>query len=577
MAKDSESQPPAALNETESAPASTEGKVSPLLVYEIETPLGLGRYAPFQYERSVQLTRVRLFWRRITVWLAGLMLAAWVLAATGLYFFVKYGRGFSEVHYSHMLLLPWKIDDYRRTKGEAWVKEGLTAAEAGEWRQAFQLLRGGLPAVPEAREARLMLSRIFIMAGRNDLARETLLEGLKYHLDELAYLRIVLGFLFDQQADAAVIEVTTGLAGRVDPNSPEGRMVATAKAFALFNRDEYAEAEAGFRSAGLTQTPEGRFVAARSAWEQGRREEALTRLRALHAQEETDEEIYRTLFFYLRESGQVQEARRLAFARQLQVPDRVEPRLDFITASLAAGEETEAAAAEEECLRIFANDTTALLRLADLAAKGGRAGTAWRVEARCRELGKEEAASALIAVQAELERRNYPEALRGIYRFSDEVLNERRAGGGKWSEVHRQSLAGLQAVAYYATGKAIEAEPLLVQMVAARVLNAPTLTLLASHLERVGPRTQVEQVLKAAVERDPLFQPALAALLRTVVVEDDLSPAGPWIERYTGMRKPSAELLDKLALALSSDRYVLMPERERLMGLLSVKKRVPGR
>lgn len=545
----------------------------PFLVYEIETPFGLGRFAPYQYERTVQQTRIRLFWGRIVAWCVGVFLVTWLLATSGLYFYVKYGRGFSEVRYEHMLLLPWRMEEYRRTKGEAWVKDGLKAAEAGDWRQAFDLLRGGLTSVPEAREARLMLARIYLMAGRTDQARETLLAGLAYHPDELDYLRTVLGFLFEQQADAAVIEITTELGGRLAADSPTGRMAATARAFALFNRDAYTEAQAAFRSAGLSQTPEARFVAARIAWEQGRREEALTRLRSLHAQVKSDEEIYRTLVYYLREAGQIGEARRVAFAHQLEVPDRVEPRLDFIGACLAAGDAEAAAVAEADVLRIFADDTSALLRLADGAAKQGRADTAWRVAARCRELGQEEAASTLIAVQAELERKDYTEALRRINLLAAQDSGARSAGSEKWSEIQRQSLAGLRAVAVYGTGQAMESEPVLVLVRASRGLSAATLTLLAGQLERVGPSQEVEQLLKIAVERDPLYQPALVALLRRVAAAGDLSAAGPWIERLVGMRKPPKDLLNQLVERLNSDYYVYFSERGRLLAELDSRRR----
>jgi len=114
----------------------------------IEPALGLGRWAPFNWERLPHSTGIRLFWGRIVLWVLVLVCVGWTLLATGLFVFVKYRRGFSDVQYSHMLFLPWKLDAYRRAKGEFLIKEGLAKAEAQEWRAAFDLLRPGLLAVP---------------------------------------------------------------------------------------------------------------------------------------------------------------------------------------------------------------------------------------------------------------------------------------------------------------------------------------------------------------------------------------------------------------------------------------------
>ena len=137
----------------------------------IESAFGLGRFAPFNWERMPHATGVRVFWGRCAVWLVVLVCIGWLSLAVGAYGFVKYRRGFTEVSFQHMLLLPWKLDDYRRAKGEFLIKQGLELAEKQEWRPAFDLLRTGLVAAPDHREARLMTARIYLMAGRPDMVR----------------------------------------------------------------------------------------------------------------------------------------------------------------------------------------------------------------------------------------------------------------------------------------------------------------------------------------------------------------------------------------------------------------------
>jgi hypothetical protein len=204
-----------------SAPDASKLSVDSLVV---EPALGLGRFAPFNWERYPHSTAIRLFWGRIAVWLVLLFCLGWLSLASGLFAFIKYRRGFTDVQFSHIVLLPWKLDAYRRSKGEFLIKDGLAKAEAQEWRAAFALLRQGLLAVPEHREARLLVARIYLMAGRPDVTRTTLLDGLPHHGDQVDYLREVLGYFFGLQADDTVVELITELRPRLDGQAPVARM-----------------------------------------------------------------------------------------------------------------------------------------------------------------------------------------------------------------------------------------------------------------------------------------------------------------------------------------------------------------
>ena len=535
---------------------------------EVSPGLGLGRWAPFQYERSADATAVRLFWGRIMVWLLVLGGIGWVSLASGAYAFVKYRRGFSEVSYGHMLLLPWKLEDYRRAKGEFLIRQGLELAERQEWRAAFGLLRSGLPAVPEHREARLMVARIYLMAGRADMTRSTLADGLRHHGDEVEYLRQVLGFFFGLQADDTVIGLTDELRGRLEAGSAAWRMANTARAYAFFNRDRHAEAVAVLEEAKLLGTPEGRFVLARIDWEEGRRDAATTRLRELTAQVPEDFEIYRTLVHYLREQKRWGEVRTAAVARQLALPERVEAYVDFIAACGDEGDDVRREEAERAFLTRFAGEAEALLKLGEEAARAGRVEVAKAVEGRCRELGRGEADAGLLVVTALLARGDAA----GAVGWSDELVKGAGAGGGggeAWTERARLVLGGLRAVAFYATGREAEAEPLVRRVCDTRVLPATVLLALAERLEGAGRRVEAQRVLSHAVEVDPLNQATLAMLMRGMLADGKTEEALERVERLLGMRKPPAELLARLARTLESDLYLFLPGRERGLGMMT--------
>jgi len=526
----------------------------------ITPAFGLGRWAPFQYERDQHTTMIRPFWGRILLWLLVLACVGWVAVSGGLYGFVKYKRGFTEVRYVHMLLLPWKLQDYRRAKGEFAIKQGLASAEAHEWRQALGLLRSGLKAVPDNQEARLMVARIYLMAGRPDMTRDTLIEGLKYHGAQLDYLRDVVGFFFGLEADTTIIELMSELRQRLDPATPAGRMAATALAYAYFNRGLYKEAVAVLDSARLRDTLEGHFVTARIAWMKGRHEEALYQLNALTTQAPDNNEFYGTLIAYLREDRRWGEMRRASLLRQFAMPNRPEAYVDFIEACGQQGDEAGRGEAEAAFLTRFNHDAGALLKLGELASHEGRVDVAGRVAARCRELKSDEAESALLWLGAYLEQRDYEGMLDRCAELAPQTA--------KWPDPHRMILGGLRAAAFYGLHEETEAEPLADRLVGTKLLPAQTLTALAIQLQAVGQGEKARQLLSHAVELDPLNQPALVLFLRGLSAEGRLEEALPLIERLLGMRNPPKDLLADVATALDSDRYLFLADRAKVRTMI---------
>jgi tetratricopeptide (TPR) repeat protein len=530
-------------------------KVSPDAV-EIETPFELGRFAPYQREKTQYATAYRLFWGRLTLWLLLLMCVAWATLATGLFFFVKYQRGFSEVQYSHMLFLPWKLDAYRHAKGEFMIKQGLALAEKQEWRQAFDLLRAGLLAVPSHPEARLMVARIYLMAGRADITRTMLLDGLPLHGDQIDYLRQVFSYFFSLQADDTVIHVAKALQARLDPKIPAWRMAVTALGYAYFNRSRFAEAEAVLTQADLLGTPEGRFVTARIAWEKGRRDDSLAQLRELTTQVPADYEIYRTYTYYLGEQKLWGALQRSSWLRQLALPEQADAYVDFISACQEAGDLKARDEAEAAYFARFNSNTAALLTLAEAAARQGRVEIAQQVAARCHELKRDEPDAVLLVLRAYLENRAYAAVIERCIDLGMDAL--------QWPERQRLVLGALRGVALYGEKQETEAEGLLRRLEDSRVLPATVLSAIALQLERVGQIEPARRLLAHAMELDPLNQAALVEWLSLSRTTNQLTEAPGPIRRLLGMRNPPVDLLEALRAKLGSDRYLLLPDFPRI-------------
>lgn len=528
---------------------------------EIETPFDLGRFAPYQREKSQYNTAIRLFWGRIALWLLVLGVFGWLTATTALFTFIKYQRGFSEVQFKHILFLPLKLSDYRKSKGEFLIKEGLAKAQQQEWRKAFDLLRTGLLAVPEHREARLMVARLYLMANRPDITRTTLLDGLRYQGDHVEYVQQVLEYFFSLQADDLVIEVTTELKVRLDPQSPAMRMVNIARAYAYFNLAKYAETQATLVEARLTEMPEARFLNAKIAWEQGKRSLALSQLRELTAQVPQDLETYRTLISFLSEEKRWAEVARASWLRQLALPEQPLAYLDFIEACAKDGDTARQHEAEAAFIERFKGNSRALLTLAEAAAHSGRLDVTQRVEARCRELGQDEIDAGLLVLRAQLENGAYKAVIEHCIDLGQTVL--------KWPERQRLVLGGLRAVALYGLNQDTEAEPLVRRLWESRGLGSTVLMAFAVQVERLGRRGEARRLAQQAVALEPLNQSSLVFLLRNLLSSDELQEAPALIGSLLKMRKPPKELLEALSQRLGSDRYIFLPERQQTQAAIA--------
>jgi hypothetical protein len=180
--------------------------------------------------------------------------------------------------------------------------------------------------------------------------------------------------------------------------------------------------------------------------------------------------------------------------------------------------------------------------------------------ARCRELGRDEIDAALLLIQAQLVRRDYD----GL----QVVWADLRSGVSRWPERQQLILSGLRAVALYGQRQEVEAEPLVLKLCETRLLPAQTLTALAGQLEQVGRRVEARRVLRHAVEIDPLNQPGLVLLLRSLLADNQLDETPALIERLLGMRKPPVDLMTDFARVFESDLYVFQPQRARTLGLI---------
>ena len=520
-------------------------------------PQGIRRYLPFSVRRKTQGWQVQIFWKQFVGFIVILAVLGWLGAASAAYLFVKYRRGFTEVKFTHMLLLPAQWNEYEVARGEFLIKNAQRDMKEQKFREAFYGLRLGLIKAPAHKEARLQLAQFYGLWKRPDLTRLTLLDGFAYHKNDNDYLKTLFSFLLQQQDDQQVLAYYKELLANDTAITPRNQLVALAAASSCYFRGNYDEAETILRRYQLELSRDGRLLGARINWDRGARDQALARLNELNAEFPNDEEIYTQTVAYLREAGRDDEARRESFLRALANPRNARARIDELYALQKEGGATAVKSAADDIFKDFSGDSNALLALADFAANSGDPVLARRIydHAKARDLNWEGAA--LMTVEANIVAKKYQAAL--------ELVRELLKSNPEWGKRFYSVFNGLQAIANYGLGDAEAAQLFLNNFLTQSNVRAENLVAVSKRLLAVGARTQARQVLEQAVKSDPLNQAALTNLVQLDLDLNNTAPLAGNVRKLLTMRRPSQDVLRAAYRKLGSDLFLFAPDRSALL------------
>ena len=157
------------------------------------------------------------------------------------------------------------------------------------------------------------------------------------------------------------------------------RLIATAKATALFYRGNYDASEDTIKKYQLAETPDGKMLAIQIEWERGDRTNVFEQLEALANQYPKYDNIYTQYAAYLREDGREDDLRRLCILRQIRFPDQPRPRIDLLYLLNKSKDEERIQSDIEGVFRDYGKNSEIMLALADFAANTGRAELAFRI------------------------------------------------------------------------------------------------------------------------------------------------------------------------------------------------------
>lgn len=540
-------------------PAST-GKLSASDRLPPPPVTGWRRWSPITFQRTRTGTRVRVAWKQALLTLAALVVFGWLGVAGGAYLFVKYNRDFAEVQFTHMLLLPWKMDEYREARGEFLIARGKADLKEQKFREAFASLRIGISLSPRNREGRMLLAQFYVAWQRPDLARRLLLEGLEFNREDREYLQALFSYLLQQQADFELVKIADELLKLAGPDAAIDerlRLIAMAKSTALFFRGNYDDADDTLQKYRLSESPDGKLLAIQIEWERGDRTAVIEQLEALSTQYPTYEQVYNQYAAYLREAGMIDELRRLCVLRQIRFPDRPRPRIDFLYLLDKSKEEERVQSDIESIFRDYPKNSELMLALADFAANTGRPALAQRIYDHCKANGLSWEGPALMTVEAHIVAKQYQDALVS----ARQMLKDNPEWGKRFYSVFN----GLQAIANYGLEDTSSAQIFLNNFLNQSGVRAENLVAVSTRLMSVGATEQARQVLDQAVRNDPLNQTALVGLIKLDLESGNSEAVALGVRTLLTMRKPPRAVLGSAYNRLGSDRYLFAPGRAALL------------
>ena len=483
---------------------------------------------------------------------AGLTAGAWA--------FVKYRRGVDTVTYTD-IALPWRWSEYQVKRGEHAVAMGFTLLQRGKFDRGFLQLRVGLARAPGHRDGRLLLAQILANSRRHDLARSTLMDGLKFHADDPDYVDAVLEFLLSRQADGEVM--TLGNQILATPNgSPALREIAALHAArAAYYRGKYDLADTYLQTEGLAANLNAALLIARMDWERGYRELALVAMRELHQRHPADEGIYLQLGEFLREDEQHAEARRVTILHQVAHPDCPRAAIDGLLDLQRQNREDELHAAAQNALARLADQPAGLLALGDFAATTGHVELARQVLAQARHHQSADITPMhLMLVEAMLVASRHAEALEKLQSLPKQP---------DLAPALTNVTQGLLAIAHYGLGDPVSGQSALMTLMVRPDLRAENLLAIANRLVAMEQRTPAREILARAVALDRQNQPALARLIELDLEAENLAALPDNLRQLLTLRKPPRHVLTAAQRLLRQDRHLFLPGRAELLDALA--------
>lgn len=503
-------------------------------------------------------SRVYILWRRVLPLLAMLAVAGWLALAGGAWAFLKYRRGAAEVRFVDVAFIPFRYDAFKRAMSRHYFTVGRKQIAAGAWSGGILSLRQAVAKDPHNVEARLALAEIFSEVQRRDLALNLLREGLPDGREDVDYVEAIFGLLGDPTDAPRRAEIARQLLPAAPDQSRLHIDIARRLVHAEIELGDYAAARRLAESWFPEGTTDRVLLTATIDEATGYPDLAIVSLQAAAEQRPDDERLSLLLIQVYQRSHRLSEARRVATLRALRHPDSPGAACDLVALLYETGESASADRELTDYLDRFHDDPRALLLIAGAGARLKRPDVVRRIVARApRDADGRPPVSLLFAqITTECAAGDYREALTTAATI--EHLPTLNATG-------QGNLLVLRCWAGYGAGHDAEADAWLDQFLS---LSYPTVgrdaIRLAGKLDEVHRPAAARRLLQTQLDRNPDDLPALLAIARHDLAQQDWAALSPRIPQLLALDPVPARLLAQINQR-GGDALSLTPDlRERL-------------
>lgn len=519
--------------------------------------------------------RLRWKWGKIVSVLALLAVMAYMSGVTALYFFYKHNRGFEDVRYTQMIVWPFKRAEIRKEMGEYFIAQAKEKMEAGDFLQALHFLRNGLARSPANIEARRILAEFYELGMRRpDMAADLLEDGLRFAGNDPDYMRNMMGVLLRNQLDSRVQEIaekelqTRPDLPEAEPPGPDGpsaaqkerrylQTAAFSAAQAYYYRGNYDRAEELLEVYELRGTHDGIFLNAMVHWQRGRRDAAISLLRAGLEKYPESEQYYVQLARFYREEGDLDEAMRYSVLRSLNNPLNAIPRIELLYGYHEKGNTEREKAEIEALIRQFPNDEKTLLLLANFAAETGQPDLARRIYGFALQKNLDISGFALLVIEAEIVAGEYTDSIS----FIEELVEEKP----DWLNGRMHIFNSLRSVAYLGSGNFDLGQLYLTEFLGNKNTRVNTLLAVSGRLQKLNLADEAARVLRQAYKENPQNQAVLSELIQVEIARNNTLDLAELVDALLGMRRPSYSILETAYERLGSDLFLFTPNRENVL------------
>lgn len=490
--------------------------------------------------------------KHLSIILLLILSLGWFGLTTIGWFFIKYRRGFTDVSYLD-IVFPTRWRQHQQKMGDFYVARAKLLFSQGDYASGGDFLRAGVARSPENIDGQVLLANFYAALDRPDLARAVWEQNFEKLKLNSAHLRASLSFFAGLREDKIILEKCLALLNSGNAlDQATQHMLAAHAADAAFNLGDYQEAEQLVRRFLPTNSVDTTLITTKIEWDRGYRDLALQNLRAAITRFPEEDALRTTELVFLRLNGDVNAWANAVIERIVANPDSGEAYIEYIHLLRAQQKHERASAEAESYLQRFSQNPTALLALADFAAKTGQPKIALQVQHLLENRGPFGAPASLMVIEAHVMAHDYQTAI--------SLCADYATKSPEWVIQYAAVLHGLQAIAYNGLGKKDEARLQLGLLFDQRNLRAENLVAVASQLSAQGSRDLALETLARAVEADPRNESALTNLIQTQLDLHETAEITQHLPQFLANRKPSRELATKIYRELGSDQHLFDPQ-----------------